>query len=44
MLEKLGIDPAREGEVYEAWPEGDRRIAAMEFTTRLPWVIVDPPP
>jgi hypothetical protein len=87
-LEKIGIDPDKEGEVYEIGPEGEKRIyggwfyfagevaaagernstlvnfefwfadakqlpkptadfgdkvAAVEFMTRLPWVLVDPP-
>ncbi len=89
MLEKIGIDPRKEGEVYEVAPEGDRRIyggwfyfageiakggernstlanfeywfadakglpqpagdfgesvAAVEFVTKLPWVLADSQP
>jgi hypothetical protein len=88
ILEKIGIDPDKEGEVYELGPEGDSRIfggwfyfagevteagernstlanfeywfangrglpkpvadfgehvAAVEFITRLPWVLPYPP-
>lgn len=88
ILEKIAIDPTKEGEVYEVGPEGDVRIyggwfyfagevaeggernsmltnfefwfadakrlpqppadfgdkvAVVEFLTRLPWVLADPP-
>lgn len=88
LLETIGIDPAKEGEVYEVAPEADRRIyggwfyfageiikagernatlpnfeywfadgkrlpkpaadfgnsvAVIEFMTRVPWVLTDPP-
>jgi hypothetical protein len=88
LLEEIGIDLDKEGEVYEMGPEGDRRIfggwfyfagevaesgernsmlvnfeywfvnakrlpkpvadfgdkvAAVEFITRLPWVLAHPP-
>lgn len=88
LLKTIGIDPVKEGEVYEAGPEGDCRIyggwfyfageitkagernvsipnfeywfadakrlpkpaadfgdrvAAVEFMTRVPWILGDPP-
>ena len=89
VLDQIGIDPAKEGEVYELGLEGERRIyggwfyfageiaesgernstlanfeywfadakhlpkpatdfgdkvAAVEFMTKLPWVLADSPP